>query len=234
MTAEHTDVGAYALGLLEEPDRLAFAAHLTGCAACRAELAELSGPAGALAGVPPLEDDGDDHAPERLLRLVRRDRAAGRRAGLTRYAGGLAAAAALVLGGVAAGATVAGGPSFGPGHSPHGPAEAYYKAGVPIPGRPGGVPGVSGGLVLEGKDWGTHVALELRGLKGPLECTLVAVTGKGERRVVTGWAVPEKGYGIPGSPEPLYVHGGSAVPPDRIDRFEVTASTGATLLTVNV
>jgi anti-sigma factor RsiW len=46
--AEHTDVGAYALGLLEERDRRAFEAHLAGCAACRTELAGLSGVADAL------------------------------------------------------------------------------------------------------------------------------------------------------------------------------------------
>lgn len=38
---EHTDVGAYALGLLEEEDRAAFEVHLDTCARCRAELDDL-------------------------------------------------------------------------------------------------------------------------------------------------------------------------------------------------
>lgn len=48
---EHTDVGAYALGLLEEDDRRAFEAHLRGCGRCQAELAEMSGTAGALSAL---------------------------------------------------------------------------------------------------------------------------------------------------------------------------------------
>jgi anti-sigma factor RsiW len=55
--AEHTDVGAYALGLLEERDRRAFEAHLAGCAACRAELEKLSGVADALRAI---RDDAPD------------------------------------------------------------------------------------------------------------------------------------------------------------------------------
>ncbi|GAA3099848.1 zf-HC2 domain-containing protein [Nonomuraea salmonea] len=53
---EHTDVGAYALGLLDEDDRLAFEAHLLGCNSCRYELHELSGVANVLNGIGPVED----------------------------------------------------------------------------------------------------------------------------------------------------------------------------------
>src|ERR1700750_41901 len=50
MTA-HTDVGAYAMGLLEERDRREFEDHLAGCPACAAEVAELSPMAALLRGV---------------------------------------------------------------------------------------------------------------------------------------------------------------------------------------
>ena len=50
MTA-HTDVGAYAMGLLEERDRREFEDHLAGCPACAAEVAELSPMAALLKGV---------------------------------------------------------------------------------------------------------------------------------------------------------------------------------------
>lgn len=53
---EHTDVGAYALGLLDEDDRLAFEAHLLRCRSCEVELTELSGVAHALTGLGPVED----------------------------------------------------------------------------------------------------------------------------------------------------------------------------------
>jgi anti-sigma factor RsiW len=55
MNGEHTDVGAYALGLLEEQDRRAFEGHLAGCPSCRAELAELSGMKDLLSGIGPVD-----------------------------------------------------------------------------------------------------------------------------------------------------------------------------------
>ncbi|MFC7646561.1 hypothetical protein ACFQX6_42860 [Streptosporangium lutulentum] len=117
-------------------------------------------------------------------------------------------------------------------HSTRSPAEDAYRQGTPIAGT--GLPGISGGVVLEKKGWGTHAALELKGVKGPLECELVAVSKTGERRTVTGWAVPEKGYGVPGSPRALYVHGGTALSTGDIDHFEVSTTSGKTLLTVKI
>ncbi|MEV8636619.1 zf-HC2 domain-containing protein [Streptosporangium sp. NPDC051023] len=230
---EHTDVGAYALGLLEEDDRRAFSAHLSGCPSCTAELAELTGTAEALAGVEPVEgDDRTSGSRGEVVDLLRRKRAADRRARRGTFVIGVAAAAALVATGVAVGGTLSGGGATMPVHSAHGPAEEFYRRGNPIAGS--GAPGVSGGVVLETKGWGTHAALELKGVRGPLECELVAVSRTGGRRVVTGWAVPEKGYGVPGSPEPLYVHGGTALSPADIDRFEVNTTSGRTLLVIDV
>jgi anti-sigma factor RsiW len=72
--SEHTDVGAYSLGLLEQQDRQAFEAHLADCPVCTAELAELSGMAGLLTGVEPVgpaetaAEAGDNVAVTDLLR----------------------------------------------------------------------------------------------------------------------------------------------------------------------
>ncbi|GAA4207801.1 anti-sigma U factor RsuA [Streptosporangium oxazolinicum] len=238
---EHTDVGAYALGILGEPDRAAFSDHLATCPPCTAELRELSGVADALAGIGPLRDgDGADDAsgtgergPAEVVSLLRRRKAADRRARRGTFVIGAAAAVTLVAGGIAVGTSISGESGSVPvGHSAHGPAEDAYRAGTPLAGT--GAPGVTGGLVLETKGWGTHAALELKGVRGPLECELIAVSSTGERRVVTGWAVPERGYGVSGSPEPLYVHGGVAWGPGGIDRFEVRTTGGDTLLTVTV
>ena len=53
MSSEHTDIGAYSLGLLEQQDRQAFETHLADCPSCKAELAELSGMSELLSGVRP-------------------------------------------------------------------------------------------------------------------------------------------------------------------------------------
>ncbi|MER6947941.1 zf-HC2 domain-containing protein [Nonomuraea sp. NPDC000554] len=236
---EHTDVGAYALGLLEDDDRLAFEEHLSLCPACREELTELSGVAIALTGMGPVEEDPPpSHQGEgEVIDLLRRKRAADRRTRRGTFVIGVAAAVTLVAGGLAIGTQLGSGD---PGaviageHASHlGPAEQFYADGTPINGT--GVGGVTGGLVLESKAWGTHAALKLSGIKGPLECELVAVSKSGERKSMTGWSVPPSGYGVPGAPEPaLFMHGGSPWQIDQIDKFEVTTSTGKTLLTVDI
>lgn len=53
--SEHTDVGAYSMGLLEPADRQAFEDHLAGCAICAAEMAQLSPLAGLLRGIDPAD-----------------------------------------------------------------------------------------------------------------------------------------------------------------------------------
>jgi hypothetical protein len=232
---EHTDVGAYALGLLEEGDRLAFESHLLICPSCRYELSDLAGLANVLNGIGPVED----HDPPSLegeadvIDLLRRKKAADRRTRRGTFVIGMAAAVTLVAGGLTIGTQLSAGdpPGVAAGHADHmGPAEQFYADGKPLVGK--GTDWVSGGLVVESKGWGTHAALKLSGVKGPLECELVSVAKSGERRVMTGWGVPAPGYGVPGSPDPLYIHGGSATPFQEVDHFEVITKTGKTLLTI--
>ncbi|MFC9978151.1 hypothetical protein ACFVH6_45330, partial [Spirillospora sp. NPDC127200] len=93
--------------------------------------------------------------------------------------------------------------------------------------------GVAGRIAFEPKAWGSRVAMRLGKVRGPLECELVAVDGNGRAHAVAGWAVPAKGYGLPGSPAPLTLQGGTALSPSQIARFEVrTLGDGRTLLHV--
>lgn len=98
---------------------------------------------------------------------------------------------------------------------------------------------VSATVGMEPRGWGTRTVLELKGVKGPLKCNLVAVSKTGEEEVITSWAVPAWGYGIPDGPtgasrHPLYVHGGAAMDREEIDRFEVRTFGNQKLVEIDV
>lgn len=290
-SVEHTDVGAYALGLLEEPDRLAFEAHLATCERCRAELDDF-GDMDAFRGLfddvdpdaftpmtrpfPPLEEarfpglhgageDPSEAAPPaqtvvtagvvapaasvgdadgaQVVDLAARREARARRSRLTGLWVAAAAAAAALL---VAGAALGGGfsdeksPSVAqsPDHHvmPTTPSGALLVTGTryPAEGEVAGVDGVTGFAATESKGWGSHVAVQLGGVRGPLKCSMIAVGKAGNRETLGSWTVPAKGYGVPGNPDPLTFHGGSSMTVEELDRIEVVTFEGKTLLTVPV
>lgn len=230
---EHTDVGAYALGLLEAGDRRAFEAHLHGCGACQAELRALSGTAGALfelgggPGETGLEaGEGEPSAPPApVIDMMRRKRRDDRRLRRGAYVIGAAAAGVALAAGVGLGTVLDDDGS--PAKAPPTQAitgERFQAANAST--------GASGAVGLVDKGWGTQVSLELRGITGPLRCRLEAVSQDGERSVVAGWRVPDKGYGVPGQPKPLTMQGGTGLTRQEISRFEVRLDDGGTLLTI--
>ncbi len=264
----HESVGAYALGVLDEADAARFEAHLAGCEPCARQLEELSGVEpmlAALAGFPEGHGGHDGHrdhgghgahrAPtvgdqlaarpgprlaDRLLGEVSRRREQRRRRGLLL----VAAAVALIVGGPLAVLAVTGeggGPEdVAADPHPTSPAEdAFFhhmdeKAAATDPATK-----VSATVGTEKKAWGTHAVLELKNVKGPLKCSLVAVGKDGAKETVTSWSVPKWGYGIKDSPDkwargPLYVHGGAAMDRNDIDHFEVTTFDGDRLVRVDV
>jgi hypothetical protein len=223
---EHTDVGAYALGLLEAGDRRAFEAHLAGCRVCAAELADLSGMRDLLAGLRPLEENraaagsGGD-----VAGLLRRRGEAARRRRRGTVVLGITAAAVLLAGGIAVGAAAG---------RDGGDVPADLLGWGEIHRATDRRTGAGGALALENKGWGTHVAIDVWNVKGPLTCELIAVTKSGERRPVTGWTVPPVGYGLPGAPDHLHLHGGTAIRRSELTRFEVRVERGGKLLTIPV
>jgi hypothetical protein len=252
----HDAVGAYVLGVLDEADASAFEMHLAGCDICAAHLDEFAGlepmlamlaeapppPPGQVTALPGARASGRQALPEPrpvpvvpappspkvldgLLDEVAAKRAARRRRGM--YL--VAAAAALIIGGPAVAVVATGGDTAGHEAGPHptSPAEdAFFNHMDEKVQATDATTRVSATVGLEKKAWGTHTVLELKNVKGPLKCSLVAVSKSGEEEVVTSWAVPTWGYGIPDGPtpaskNPLYVHGGAAMERDEIDRFEV-------------
>ncbi|MFD9720423.1 zf-HC2 domain-containing protein [Streptomyces sp. NPDC059076] len=161
-----------------------------------------------------------------LLDEVATKRAAKRRRGMYMIA---AAAALIITGPTVAVLATADDPQHGPKVEAHptSPAEdAFFNHMEEKIEATDMTTSVTATVGLEKKGWGTHTVLELKNVKGPQKCSLIAISKTGEEEVVTSWAVPKWGYGIVDSPHkaaknPLYVHGGAAMERNEIDRFEV-------------
>jgi hypothetical protein len=223
---EHTDIAAYALGLLEEPERSAFAAHLESCPRCTRELTQMTGLREVLAQVDPADLDDVDDTADRPVELDARRR--GRRP-MDRIAVAVAAVA-ILLAGVFVGAAVSDSGDGATGDHVHGPAAQLLLYGERFAGTDP-TTGVTGVVGIEPRGFGTHVALELRGVHGPERCSLTVVSRTGARETAVTWGVPDQGYGVPEAPNPLLIHGATSIAPDDIARFEIT-TTERTLLSV--
>jgi Putative zinc-finger len=227
VSIQHSDIGAYSLGLLEPRDRREFEDHLAGCSSCAAELAALSPMAELLRDIEPVEAPGAEAAQPggaEVTQLIRRR--ADRQRHRTRRQVVLGAAAAVVLlaGGIAVGVATA------PGQNGTGAAQLTVVGQRHSATDP--ATGVAGTVGLLSKPWGTQVTLDLSKVRGPLECELVAVSRTGERRVVVGWLVPAAGYGVPGHPGHLILEGGTSIPRGDLAGVEVDVVRGRTLVSI--
>src|SRR5690242_18250692 len=104
-----TELGGYVLHALDEQEERAVERHLLECDECLAEVGRLASTVALLGLVPAAEA-------ERIARGEARPRTHGQSAGrrLARRTAALAAAAAVLVGGVAAGAQLVGGPDRQP------------------------------------------------------------------------------------------------------------------------
>ena len=137
-----------------------------------------------------------------------------------RRTGLLAAAAAAVL--------IVGGPLLTLGLSgafSGGPAETIQASSGPVTAKVG----------LTGDDHGTDVSFDLTGVKGPLDCTLYAVSKDGKtRRAVSSWTVNPTGYGVPENPEALHIDGNVAIARADLGKLEFAREGGPDILDINV
>lgn len=171
-------------------------------------------------------------APEPRLDALRDDLAAAR--ARRRRAMLLGVAAAVVIGATGAVTTQVLWPS-GPSSNVAAGSSPTGVTGTDV--REGTSPdtGVSGRVGLVPKGWGTEVAFQLSGVRGPERCSLIAVSRSGDTDVVSGWQIaPGQGYGVPGHPDPLRLTGGTALARTDIVRFEVRREDGARLLEIPV
>lgn len=246
----HETVGAYALGILDDAEATQFEAHLAMCEWCGQQLDELAGMEpmlAALADLPAAQGTpaiGESLAAkpssklsDRLVTEVVRHRAKKSRRNFFMLAAGIAA---IIAGPTAVFATAGGGDE---GQSANtlvtNPAQTAFTnvAAADKISTTDASTQVTATVGMEAKKWGTQTVLELKNVKGPEKCSLIAVGKNGERETVTSWAVPEWGYGIKDAEiteakNPLYVQGGAAFTPDEIDHFEVLTFSGKKLVSV--
>ncbi|WP_394817708.1 MULTISPECIES: anti-sigma factor family protein [Streptomyces] len=246
---EHETVGAYALGILDDAEATAFEAHLATCEWCAQQLDELAGMEPMLAALADLPGSGTPAIGESLSakpspRIVNKlvDEVAERRAQKRRRSFYMvAAAAALIIGGPFAAMAAGGGDSGGDTEQPRVLASTAKELFESMNDKVSGTDpstGVSATVAMQTKDWGTSLGLELKGVKGELKCSLIAVTDNGERWTASTWSVGKWGYGLPDgktpeSKKPLYIGGAVAPAQNTIDHFEVVTSDGKKLVEVD-
>ncbi|WP_432133301.1 MULTISPECIES: anti-sigma factor family protein [unclassified Streptomyces] len=245
--SEHETVGAYALGILDDAEATAFEAHLAGCEWCAQQLDELAGMEPVLAALADLPGSGTPAIGESLSarpgpRLVERlvDEVSERRALKRRRSFYMvAAAAALIIAGPLA--VMATGGDGGTSEQPTVLASSAKQTFDKMPDKVTGTDPstqVSGTVATAPKAWGTEVVLELKNVKGPERCSVIAVGKNGERDTAASWTVPEWGYGIPGATSekaknPLYIQGGTSFDANDIDHYEVMTFDGKKLVEID-
>ena len=207
----HRDVGAYALGVLNEADAFRFEDHLMECPSCTTDVTEFGPTARQLLlyrratprSVHPVAQPGPRLLDRLTAEVSRRHRARRRRS--------LYAIAAAVVLAVA------------------GPSLALWAAPGEQPTRftaTDATTGVWAQVTTKDAEWGSDVRLTIKDGAGSRACRLVAVGADGAEQTVTSWTMPDDGTG------PSTVQGGSAMHSDEIDHYDVRTADGDKLVTL--
>ena len=263
--AENDAVGAYVLGVLDEADAARFEEHLAACEPCGRRLDELTGLEPLLAalasGVPgvhgaPGRTGLTGHTPHaftatptaidtltarpspallgRMVGEVAAVHRKRRRRGL--YL--VAAAVTLIVGGPLGTVALTSGTGTDKSVTAAPSASASFaRMPVKIHSTDPDTK-VNAVVAIDDKEWGTDAVLRLKNVKGPFDCSLIAVAKDGHEQTMMTWSVPGWGYGIKDSTReiaraPLYARGGAALKRAEIERFEIRTAGGKRLVSVN-
>lgn len=209
----HRDVGAYALGVLDEAEAFRFEDHLMECPSCTAHVSEFRPAARQLLlyrqatprSVHPFATPG----PRLLERLLDEVSAKHRGRRRTRL---YAVAAAVVF--------AVGGPTVAV-LSGHGTSSSTTAMSGTDPDT-----GVWAELTTQDRVWGSQIDVKVKDTSGPRPCRLVAVGKDGSEQTVTSWMMPGDDGGA------TNVQGGAALQAREIDRYEVRTEDGRHLITL--
>ncbi|MEU3611719.1 zf-HC2 domain-containing protein [Streptomyces sp. NPDC006872] len=212
----HRDVGAYALGVLDEAEAFRFEDHLMECPQCAAQVTEFGPTARQMMlyrratprAVHPFAGPGPQLLDRLLAEVATRHRAMRRRL--------MFALAASVVVAVAAPALVM--------MAGAGKGDAQDTVRVTATDEKSGV---WAQITTENETWGSHVQLEVKDGAGPRSCHLVAIGLDGSEQTVTSWSVPEH------DARPNTMQGAAAWHPDEIARYELRTASGEHLVTLD-
>jgi len=208
----HRDVGAYALGVLDEAEAFRFEDHLMGCASCTAQVSEFRPAARQLMlyreATPRSVHPAAAPGPRLLERLL--TEVAGRhRTGRRRWLTAVAAAVVLAVGGPAAALLADDG-------------AASHQVTASDTGT-----GVWARVTAQDREWGSDIGITVKDASGPHSCRLVALGRDGSEETVTSWMVSSD------DGEALTMEGGTALGTAQIDRYEIRTDDGKRLLTLD-
>ncbi|MGW0711280.1 hypothetical protein ACWD4G_35875 [Streptomyces sp. NPDC002643] len=207
----HHDVGAYALGVLDEVESFHFEDHVRGCPRCAVHVTEFRPAARQLMlyrnatprSVHPFAAPG----PQLLGKLLD-EVGARRRAKRRRWLYAVAASVIIAIGGPAV-AVLA-----GPGEAPDTVAATDAETGVWAE------------VKAQEHVWGSDLALKVKEAEGAHACRLVVVGKDGTEETAANWKSP----GGPGSTAEMI--GGTAMQLEDISHFEVRSQEGELLVTL--
>jgi anti-sigma factor RsiW len=209
----HRDVGAYALGVLDEAEAFRFEDHLMECPSCTAHVSEFRPAARQLMlyrnatprSVHPFATPGP-----RLLERLLDEVSAKHRGGRRRLLYAVAAAVVFAVGGPTLAVV-----------SAHGSSSAAFAMSATDPDT-----GVWAEITTQDRIWGSQIDVTVKDKSGPHPCRLVAVGKDGSEQTVTSWMVPSEDGGA------TKMQGGAAIPSGQIDHFEVRTKDGRHLVTL--
>ncbi|MFF4346000.1 zf-HC2 domain-containing protein [Streptomyces sp. NPDC001530] len=207
----HRDVGAYALGVLDEAEAFRFEDHLMECPRCTAHVSEFRPAARQLMlyrRATPRSVHAFAAPGPRLLDRLLGEVATRNRAGRRRWLYAVAASVVFAAGGPAIAIVTADG-----------------SASTQVAATDAST-GVWAQVTTQDRVWGSEVDVQVKDAGGPHACQLVAVGKDGSEQTVTSWMEP------PHDGEATSMQGGAALQPDEISRFEVRTMDGKHLVTL--